>query len=172
MPHIPTSPYLGSGLLLAAQKPPHLMPVGEYLQSILTRERVHLGLLAPIERAYSGLMPAINSWANGNAVAISPSGSFAKGTANSSGTDLDLFLSIPAHVKNTVAEAYGLLAAQLRKHGFAPKLQNVSIGVTIGGLSSTSCRAACRIHFARTILCFIVERARGAKRISLSMLSS
>jgi hypothetical protein len=122
-------------MLLATQKPPHLMPVGEYLQNILIREAVLLGLLAPIEQAYAALTPAINRWANGNAVAVTPSGSFAKGTANSSGTDLDLFLSIPADVKNTVAEAYRLLASQLRAHGFAPKFQNVSVRVNVGGLS-------------------------------------
>ena len=134
MPQTSSSPFIG-GLLLAAQKAPHLMLPVEYLRNILTRETVLLGLLSPIGRAYEILTPAINRWANGNPIAIIPSGSFAKGTANSSGTDLDLFISIPPDVPNTIEEAYRLLASQLRAHGFAPKLQNVSIGVTVGNLS-------------------------------------
>jgi hypothetical protein len=130
MPQISDAPFLGS-MLLDAQRPPDQMSVGDYLRDILTREAVLLGFLAPIENAYEALMPAIHRWANGNAVSVSPSGSFAKGTANSSGTDLDLFLSIPPNVRSTVGGAYSLLASQLRAHGFFPTLQNVSIGVTV-----------------------------------------
>jgi len=111
------------------------MTLEEYLRDILGRETVLLGILAPVERAYANLMPAISCWANGNAVLVTPSGSFAKGTANCSGTDLDLFLSIPADVSTPMAEAYRLLAVQLRNHGYTTKLQNVSIGMTLGNLS-------------------------------------
>jgi hypothetical protein len=133
VPQTSYSPFIG-GLLSAVQNPPQQMSPSDYLRNILTRETVLIGLFAPVGPAYQALMPAIDRWGNGNAISVSPSGSFAKGTANSSGTDLDLFISIPPSVRNTVEEAYRLLASQLRAHGFAPKLQNVSIGVTVGGL--------------------------------------
>lgn len=129
-------PPLMSGLLFAPYTPPLPIPsANDYLASILTREAVLTGIFSPVQKAYELLKPAIDTWSNGYVSAVQPSGSFAKGTANVSGTDIDFFLSIRSDVPNTVQEAYDYLANQLRLRGFAPRRQNVSIGLSLGSLS-------------------------------------
>ena len=44
-------------------------------------------------------------------LSISPSGSFAKGTANRSGTDIDLFISLSESTPETLKEIYDSLTA-------------------------------------------------------------
>jgi hypothetical protein len=122
------------GLLSAAQRSAALLSADAYLEGILSREAVSTGLLSPVQYAYGLLQPAITTWSNGYVLTVQPSGSFAKGTANKSGTDVDFFLSIRADVPNTVKEAYEYLANQLRFRGFSPRLQNVSIGISLDGI--------------------------------------
>jgi hypothetical protein len=64
---------------------------------------------------------------------VSPSGSFAKGTANKSGTDIDLFLSISQQCPNTLKEIYESLFNKMKETGYTPKRQNVSINVRVNG---------------------------------------
>ena len=65
-----------------------------YLQRILMREAVDAGPASPVRGALTWLRPIIVEWAGGYLADLSPSGSFAKGTANKSGTDIDLFISL------------------------------------------------------------------------------
>ena len=62
--------------------------------AILRREAVDTGPFWPTRSVQVQLEPAIKAWANQWLVGIGPSGSFAKGTANRSGTDIDLFISL------------------------------------------------------------------------------
>jgi hypothetical protein len=64
---------------------------------------------------------------------VSPSGSFAKGTANDSGTDIDLFISLSDSTPNTLKEIYDSLFKALSDNGYSPKRQNVSINIRVGG---------------------------------------
>ena len=63
------------------------MSADVYLQQILNRESVDTGIFSPVRTVQATLEPAIRLWANRFLIGISPSGSFAKGTANKSGTD-------------------------------------------------------------------------------------
>ena len=65
-----------------------------YLQSILDRETVDTGLFSPVRNVQTVIYPVIKAWAGEMLVSVSPSGSFSKGTANKSGTDIDLFVSL------------------------------------------------------------------------------
>jgi hypothetical protein len=65
------------------------MTADEYLHVILRREVVDTGISSPVRGVQGVLTPIIQQWAGTQLVAVSPSGSFAKGTANSSGTDID-----------------------------------------------------------------------------------
>ena len=60
------------------------------------------------------------------------SSSFAKGTANNSGTDIDLFVSLASTTTNPLKELYDSLAATLQKAGYTPRRQNVSLGIRVG----------------------------------------
>jgi hypothetical protein len=79
--------------------------------------------------------PAIRVWANQWFAGISPSGSFAKGTANKSGTDIDLFISVSQDIRKTLKEIYDTLFQRMIAIGYTPKRQNVSINVKVNGYS-------------------------------------
>ena len=105
----------------------------DYLLQILVRESVNTGIFSPVRSVQATLESAIREWANRFLVSISPSGSFVKGTANKSGTDIDLFISLSPETKETLKEIYESLFIKLQKKGYAPKRQNVSIKIRVGG---------------------------------------
>ena len=78
------------------------MSADAYLQQILNREAVDTGIFSPIRAVQAALKPAIRQWANRFLIGVSASGSFAKGTANRSGTDIDLFISLSSETRETL----------------------------------------------------------------------
>jgi hypothetical protein len=105
------------------------MTADDYLKGILARQAVS-GEAAGVQNT---LQPILNNWAGGQLREICPSGSFAKGTANHSGTDIDLFISLKSDTTNTLKEIYDSLFGTMQANGFTPKRQNVSINVRVGG---------------------------------------
>lgn len=108
------------------------MSADAYLQQILTREAVDTGIFSPVRAVQATLEPAIREWANRFLLSVSPSGSFAKGTANQSGTDIDLFISLSPDTRETLKEVYESLFTRMREIGYTPKRQNVSINIRVG----------------------------------------
>ena len=98
----------------------------------MNREAVDTGIFSPVRTVQATLEPAIRPWANRFLIGISPSGSFAKGTANKSGTDIDLFISLSSRTGETLKEIYESLFTRMQEIGYAPKRQNVSINVRVG----------------------------------------
>lgn len=111
------------------------MTPDDYLQGILQREAVDTGLYSPVRGVQAQVEPAIREWANQWLVGVSPSGSFAKGTANHSGTDIDLFISLSHQLTSTLKEIYDSLFKTMTEKGYSPKRQNVSINVKVNGYS-------------------------------------
>jgi hypothetical protein len=111
------------------------MTPDEYLQSILQREAVDTGPYSPVRNVQATIEPAIREWAGSSLVGVSPSGSFAKGTANHSGTDIDLFISLAQQTPSTLKEIYDTLFRKMTEKGYTPKRQNVSINVKVNGYS-------------------------------------
>lgn len=111
------------------------MTADDYLFGILTRENVDRSLYSPVRNVQTVLNPIIASWAQNSLESISPSGSFAKGTANKSGTDIDLFISLSSSTPRTLKEIYELLFSTMNTHGYQPRRQNVSINITVNGYS-------------------------------------
>jgi hypothetical protein len=103
------------------------------LQAILNREAVDTGPYSPVRNVQATLNPIIREWAGRFLSDISPSGSFAKGTANRSGTDIDLFMSLTEDTPETLKEIYNKLFARMTEKGYTPKRQNVSINVMVNG---------------------------------------
>jgi hypothetical protein len=101
----------------------------QYLRAILARERVDTSARSPVLGVQRTINPIIQRWAGTHLVGISRSGSFRKGTANNSGTDIDLFVSLSSALNMTLKEIYESLFATLQGAGLAPRRQNVSIGV-------------------------------------------
>jgi hypothetical protein len=106
-----------------------------YLQNILNRETVDTGPYSPVRGVQSVIQPVLAQWAGNQLLSVSPSGSFMKGTANRSGTDIDLFISLSPNVSETLKEIYQSLFTKLSNSGYAPKRQNVSININVNGYS-------------------------------------
>jgi hypothetical protein len=104
-----------------------------YLQTILDREGVDTSIASPVRNVQASIEPTIRIWADVFFRRISPSGSFAKGTANKSGTDIDLFISLSDQTPHTLKEIYESLFDFLQRQGYTPKRQNVSINVRVNG---------------------------------------
>jgi hypothetical protein len=111
------------------------MNADQYLFNILQRERVDTGLTSPALKVIDTLRPAMVQWAGQSLVGLFPSGSFAKGTANHSGTDIDVFISLSSSVNETLKDIYSKLHGRMTELGYAPKKQNVSINIRVGGYS-------------------------------------
>ncbi|MGI4810832.1 MAG: hypothetical protein ACRYF2_22315 [Janthinobacterium lividum] len=93
------------------------MTADAYLLGILTREAVDTGPYSPVRAVQAVLQPAIQTWAGGYLSSISPSGSFAKGTANHSGTDIDLFISLTQDTPETLKDIYNKLFSRMTELG-------------------------------------------------------
>jgi hypothetical protein len=111
------------------------MSADEYLQRILARESVDTGPYSPVRGVQALVMPALQEWGGQYIRFAQPSGSFAKGTANKSGTDIDLFVSLLENVPNTMKETYNTLFNKVSEKGYQPKRRNVSINITVAGYS-------------------------------------
>lgn len=105
----------------------------QYLIGILNRERVDEGPFSPVHIAHRTLQPIISAWAGTQLSHVGMSGSFAKGTANRSGTDIDLLLSLWGTCTTSLRECYLSLRNSLIAAGYHAEMQNVSIGVRVGG---------------------------------------
>jgi predicted nucleotidyltransferase len=104
-----------------------------YLRSILMREAVDTGYTSPVRSVIGSLRPDIVQWSGKYLVDLSPSGSFAKGTANKSGTDIDVFVSLAHDTPETLKDIYTKLLQRMAELGYKPKAQNVSINITVHG---------------------------------------
>lgn len=109
------------------------MSADTYLQSILSREAVDTSPFSPVRGVQAILLPILNEWAGNQLRAVHPSGSFAKGTANRSGTDIDLFISLKSDTTNPLKEIYTSLFDRMKAKGYAAKQQNVSINIRVNG---------------------------------------
>jgi hypothetical protein len=88
---------------------------------------------SPVRSVQAQIHPVIAEWAGDLLLSVSVSGSFIKGTANNSGTDIDLFISLSEYTPETLKEIYESLFARLSRKGYSPKRQNVSINVKVNG---------------------------------------
>lgn len=104
-----------------------------YLQQILQKEAVDTGPYSPVLGVLTTLNPLLQGWAGRFLVNVTPSGSFVKGTANRSGTDIDLFVSLSSDTRETLKEIHSTLLSALKSAGYSPRLQNVSLNVRVNG---------------------------------------
>ena len=126
-------PFRDPTLLVAMQANGSLlMNADQYLFTILRRETVDTSVAQAV---LNTLRPIIMSWANQYLAGIAPSGSFAKGTAIKSGTDIDLFISLKPETGETLREIYHSLRRRMQDVGLSPNVQNVSINVRVGSHS-------------------------------------
>lgn len=105
----------------------------QYLAGLLAKYEV--GETRPKAVAGQIIYPRLAQWAGQYLVSATYSGSIAKGTANSCSTDMDVFISLSPQTPETLKEIFGKLHQAAQGWGWNPRQQNVSIGVTVDGLS-------------------------------------
>jgi hypothetical protein len=120
-----------TGILAALQRPTANTSSDQYLRGILARESVPNGLLAPASQAYATLAPIIRNWAGPHLSFLAYSGSYAKGTANRSGTDVDLLISLRSDCAVPLRQTCFSLRDRLKEEGFTATVQNVSVGTRV-----------------------------------------
>jgi len=131
----PSGLLLKNALLASRSAAAPVMTPDTYLRRILQREAVDTSIFSPLWQVQTTIMPVIQKWANRFLVSVTPSGSFSKGTANKSGTDIDLFISLSPATAETLKEIYDTLDNALKAAGYTTRRQNVSINITVGGQS-------------------------------------
>lgn len=112
-----------------------LVTPDQYLQTILDREAVDTGPNSPLRKAQVWLAPTLQKWGGRWLANVHPSGSFMKGTANKSGTDIDLFISLTEDTAESLKDIHDTLFNALTQANFSPKRQNVSLNISLMGQS-------------------------------------
>ena len=110
------------------------MTAEQYLKQILLKYAVDTGVNSPARSVGNKIYQIIKDWGGSALKEVLFSGSFAKGTAVKGGTDVDLFISLNSMTGGTLQEIYDCLYAHLYHKKFAPKKQNVSIGMVLDGI--------------------------------------
>lgn len=108
------------------------MTEDQYVEAVLRKYEVPRGATSGAERLGTTVAGPIRAWAGGQLNGLDYSGSYAKETAVHGVSDVDIFISLKADTKNTLKEIYDGLYSLAQKSGWSPRLQNVSVGVTIG----------------------------------------
>lgn len=108
------------------------MSGNEYLASIIHKYTVDA---SKAMKAAEEIFPVLYQWGNGYLVSVDFSGSLAKGTGVSIGTDADIFLSLSSTTPGTLADIYDTLHKVVTANGYTARKQNVSIGVRVNGCS-------------------------------------
>ncbi|QRY30565.1 nucleotidyltransferase domain-containing protein [Variovorax sp. PDNC026] len=109
--------------------------INQYLRTVLSNNSVNNGLFSTIRPVQRTLDAPIRAWGGNLILSIEPSGSFAKGTAVRTGTDIDLFVSLSSSTVESLADIYDTLFNALSFAGYQPRKQNVSIGLHVAGHS-------------------------------------
>lgn len=106
------------------------MTADSYLESHITNYAINE---AGVKNQVEAIYPIVQRWGGTYINESIYSGSIAKGTAISIGTDADVFISLSSITPNSLDQIYNTLYNAFSQAGYAPKKQNVSVGITIGG---------------------------------------
>jgi len=93
---------------------------------------VQRGPSSPAERGAGAVAAVVSRWAGGYLIASFYSGSYAKGTAVTTGNDIDVFFSLASDTPGTLKDAYNGVYGALSLAGFQVRTQNVSLRAAIG----------------------------------------
>jgi hypothetical protein len=104
----------------------------DYLRGLLSKYAVNT---AGAHAAGQTIYPVLERWGNGLLISADFSGSLAKGTGVSIGTDADIFLSLSSATTGTLSDIYNTLCDAVSAAGYPVRKQNVSVGTTVNGYS-------------------------------------
>ena len=107
----------------------------DFLRLVLSRHSVQTGPSSHAEATGRALYPWISNWAGAYLADVRFSGSYAKGTAVSGTTDVDLFIALNADTPGTLRDIYWSLFQAAAATGLSPRPQNVSVGAVYQEIS-------------------------------------
>ena len=109
------------------------MTPDQYVESILARYAVPRGPTSPAERLGAAVAGPIRSWAGQQLNVLEYAGSYAKETGVRGISDVEVFISLKSDTGGTLNELYDSLYGLAQRQRWSPRVQNVSVGVTING---------------------------------------
>jgi len=112
---------------------PRVMTGDQYVAAVVWKYAVSTAAGSAASKAANLLVPLLKNWAGRSLLGIALSGSYAKGTAISLGTDVDIFVSVDC--AQPVNQIYWSLFQYCVDHQLRPQVQNVSVGVQSNGLN-------------------------------------
>jgi predicted nucleotidyltransferase len=115
------------------------MTPDQYLDTVIARHNPSpLGMFGtPLNNAINALTPTLKEWGGNYISSIDLSGSYAKGTAISGNSDVDLFVSLHHSVLDsgiTLGSIYENLFKYLQQKKYIVRKQNVSVHVQFNGV--------------------------------------
>jgi hypothetical protein len=110
------------------------MSADQYVASVVWKHAVTTAAGSSASKAADLLIAPLREWAGTSFLRIQFSGSYAKGTAISLGTDVDLFISLRDVPGKGVKEIYWSLFQFCADRGLKPQAQNVSIRIKCNGV--------------------------------------
>jgi hypothetical protein len=109
------------------------MTPDEYLNNIIANKKAPAIFLS--DPKLTTIKTILTTWAGQQLVELKQSGSSAKGTAVKGIADFDIFISLKSDTTETLKEIYNKLDEKVSGSGITTRRQNVSIGITQGGLN-------------------------------------
>lgn len=109
------------------------MTADQYVEAVLAKYAVQRGANSPAERLGARVAGPLSIWAGRYLNSLQYSGSYAKETGVHGISDVDVFISLKAETPGTLKDLYNGLCSFAQEQGWAPREQNVSVGVTIDG---------------------------------------
>jgi len=108
----------------------------EYVASIIAKYAVPRGPGSAAERLAIAAAGPIRAWAGAQLNSLEYSGSYAKETGVHGVSDVDLFISFKENTAGTLRDLFEGTFAVAQENGWAPRRQNVSIGITVDGITA------------------------------------
>jgi hypothetical protein len=109
-----------------------VLNANDYISHVLEREAVDCSEGSPVLEAHRALIPTLREWAGPCLLTSYPTGSFAKGTANKSGTHIDIFVSLTHELETDQDEIHDTLFHALTDANYAPQRKPSSVRLQIG----------------------------------------
>jgi len=91
----------------------------QYVAGVIAKYAVKAGMGTRPHKAAAAASAVVKEWAGAYLLGVDFSGSYAKGTAISLGTDADLFISLSPAVSQSVKELYWSLFQWCVDHGLS-----------------------------------------------------
>lgn len=113
------------------------MSPNDYCLAIINKYTHSTSHQQSVDTAKAKIDALIKDWAGKYLESTTISGSLAKGTAITLGSDFDLFISLSSDLTHmTLKEIYNSLEKLLADNFYSPRRQNVSLGITVNGLKA------------------------------------